>query len=125
METSKTICYDVAMNTSDNTQFTANDVEKLTALSRLSLTDSEKETFAKEIGGILSYVGQIQEVSAEAENTDRTNTDHYPHKNIMREDISDKSAGKNKISIPSDLINSAPNHTEEYIKVKKILGGSQ
>lgn len=118
-----------ATSTTGTHEFTVADVEKLAALSRLALTSDEKVSFAKEIGGILSYVGQIQEVSAGAIDSEnhapRTDKSHYPHRNIMREDVADKGTGSELIPDSSVLVESAPRHTEEYIQVKKILGGSQ
>lgn len=113
------------MSPMNKPEFTVSDVEKLAALSRLALTTEEKESFAKEIGGILEYVGQIQEVSATSDAVSRTEKYHYTHRNIMREDKADKGTGV-ELNPDSDiLIQSAPNHTDEYVKVKKILGGSE
>ncbi len=109
-----------------DTQFTVADVTKLAALTRLALTDEEKERFAKEIGGILAYVGQIQEVAGSADITaHRMDSANYVHKNVLRDDVADKGTGTELNPDAHTLINSAPEHTEEYVKVKKILGGSQ
>lgn len=109
-----------------NMTFTVDDVTKLAALSRLALTDAEKEQFAKEIGGILAYVGQIQEVAGDTDMTaHRTDSANYSHKNILREDMADKGTGKELNPDAKILIDAASEHTEEYVKVKKILGGSQ
>jgi aspartyl-tRNA(Asn)/glutamyl-tRNA(Gln) amidotransferase subunit C len=102
--------------------FTKDDVEKLANLSRLALTDAEKDGFAKDINGILAYVGQIQEVADGADiAAHRTDKATYPMRNVMREDVADKEL----IPDSSILVAAAPRHTEEYVQVKKILGGSQ
>ncbi len=117
----------VAMNKPHTTaDFTVADVEKLANLSRLALTEDEKISFAKEIGGILAYVGQIQEVSGGADVlAGRTDPKHYPHRNVLREDIADKGTGMELNPDASILVEAAPQHTPEHVKVKKILGGSQ
>lgn len=114
------------MSNSDHTiNFTVEEVEKIAALSRLSLTQEEKEGFAKDIGGILSYVSQIQEVAAGDSTIDRTSNEQYSHKNVMREDISSKGTGSELNPDPQILVESAPRHTDGYIQVKKILGSSE
>ena len=117
------------MSNSDHTiDLTIAEVEKIAQLSRLALTDEEKQGFAKDISGILSYVSQIQEV-ASGETVDRTSKEQYPHRNIMREDISSRDAeALNSEPLnpdPQILVESAPRHTDGYVQVKKILGGSQ
>ncbi len=112
--------------------FTKDDLEKLASLSRLALTDAEKDGFAKDIGNILAYVGQIQEV-ASGEGADilahRTDKATYPMRNVMREDGADRdgaTGGHAELNPdPGVLVAAAPRHTEEYVQVKKILGGSQ
>lgn len=110
--------------------FTKDDIEKLANLSRLALTDEEKEGFAKDIGGILAYVGQIQEVAGGADiaahRTDKaTYPIEYAKRNVMREDIADKGTGTELNPDAKVLVESAPRHTDQYVQVKKILGGSQ
>ncbi len=119
--------------------FTKDDIEKLANLSRLALTDEEKEGFAKDISGILAYVGQIQEVAGGAGGQNgesaadilarRTDKATYPleyaKRNVMREDIADKGTGSELNPDTKVLVESAPRHTDEYVQVKKILGGSQ
>lgn len=40
-------------------------VEKLATLSRLTFTDSEKQTLQKELGSILDFISQLQEVNTD------------------------------------------------------------
>jgi aspartyl/glutamyl-tRNA(Asn/Gln) amidotransferase C subunit len=102
--------------------FTIADVEKLSALSRLALTTEEKAQFSTDIGGILSYVSQIQEVAGDATILDaRLKTDHYTHKNHMRDDIATTGTGSELNPDTMLLVDSAPEHTDGYVQVKKIL----
>lgn len=107
--------------TSSAIQFTVKDVEKLAQLSRLSLSQEEKETYATEISGILGYISQIQDVSA-SDTHNRTSSDAYPHRNVMRDDVA------RELPIHDDsqqLVDLAPRHVDGYVQVKKILGGSE
>lgn len=102
--------------------FTIEDIEKLSALSRLALTPEEKSQFSTDIGGILSYVSQIQEVAGDMSLLDaRLETDHYAHKNQMRDDIATTGTGSELNPDTSILVDSAPEHTDGYVQVKKIL----
>ena len=103
-------------------QFTIADVETLSALSRLALTPEEKEQFSKDIGGILSYVSQIQEVAGDSGLLDaRLDNAHYDHKNQMREDVATTGTGAELNPDTSILVNLAPEHAGGYVQVKKIL----
>ena len=94
---------------------TTQDIEKLASLSRLKLTEEEKAKYAKEIGDILKYVDQIQEVT---EGVDLNDKKGVSHKNVMRDDIPDKILNP----IPEVLIDQTPEHQDNLVKVKKILG---
>ncbi|MFM2383659.1 MAG: Asp-tRNA(Asn)/Glu-tRNA(Gln) amidotransferase subunit GatC [Candidatus Parcubacteria bacterium] len=102
--------------------FTIENIEKLSALSRLALTPEEKSQFSKDIGGILSYVSQIQEVAGDTGLLDaRLETGHYVHKNQMRDDIATTGTGSELNPDTSILVDEAPEHTDGYVQVKKIL----
>ena len=44
------------------THFTVTDVERIAQLARLALTDDEKALFTRQLGDILAYVEQLQDV---------------------------------------------------------------
>lgn len=89
------------------------DIEKLAKLARIELTDSEKQTYLKEIGEILGYVDQIKGVVASVGEERKTGE----LKNIMRED-EELQTNNTK---PEDLIVEFPQKMNNYLKVKKIL----
>ena len=93
------------------------DIEKLASLSRMTLSEQEKDRFAKEIDSILGYVKQIQEVADATESAEKVPS-QYPHRNAMREDIDNRDI----IDDTSVLVNLAPASEKNYVKVKKILG---
>ena len=96
-------------------EITPAEIEKLANLSRMKISDAEKATFAKEIGSILNYVNQIKEVVADTKRS--TTPSDYPHRNVMREDVSNREVLEN----PSEVVASAPASQDGFVKVKKIL----
>lgn len=99
------------------------DIEKLASLSRMKLTEEEKDRFAKEIDSILAYVKQIQDVTEGAENASSTNILarktplHFPHRNTLREDVANRDLNPDT----DVLVGLAPDSQDGYVKVKKIL----
>jgi aspartyl-tRNA(Asn)/glutamyl-tRNA(Gln) amidotransferase subunit C len=88
------------------------DVEKLAQLSRLQLSEGEKERFGAEIESILSYVSEIQSIAAQ----EPTKTAGEV-RNVMREDTTPHESG-----IHTDtLVPLAPASEGNAIKVKTIL----
>ena len=94
------------------------DIEKLAKLSRLELTDSEKETFARELESILKYVDQIREVAIDDKPAEVG--DIY---NVLREDVAlDGSSVAHESGVFTEkILAQAPDTQDGFIKVKKIL----
>ena len=86
-------------------------IEKLAALSRISVSKEEAEALKKDIASILSYVDQISEVSGDIER------EIPEHRNIMREDGEPHETG----IYTEALLKAAPRVKDEYIEVKKII----
>jgi len=86
------------------------DVESLAELAKIELTEEEKKRILKDIGGILEYVRQIEEVKID----DITiNPSLY---NVWREDETEP----REFSL--DLIKKQfPDSQDGFLKVKKIL----
>jgi aspartyl-tRNA(Asn)/glutamyl-tRNA(Gln) amidotransferase subunit C len=91
-------------------------VLKLASLSRLAISDPEAEKLSGEIGAILKYVGEIQEISGGSQ--DMPKKDNFPVYNVMRDDGEGHTPG----IFTEKILNEAPAREGEYIKVKKILG---
>lgn len=89
-----------------------NDIQKLAQLSRLHLEDSEAEAFTHEFDEIVAYVDKIKEVSSD---TGSNIIESNEVKNVLREDT--VSSYEN----PENIINEAPSHMDNFVKVKKIL----
>ncbi len=92
---------------------TLKEIEKLATLSRLTLTEDEKQSFQKDIGSILDYVGQLEKVTVSSDALPKVG-DTY---NVLREDVVRNNPG----SYTEDLLKAAPSSQDGYVKVKKIL----
>jgi aspartyl-tRNA(Asn)/glutamyl-tRNA(Gln) amidotransferase subunit C len=89
------------------------DIEKLSNLARIHISEEEKESLAKEIDSILAYVAQIDEASTSA-----IRDENY-QRNVMRDDNNAHESGV----FTETLLKAAPGKEGQYFKVKKILGG--
>ena len=87
------------------------DVKHVAKLARLELTESEIERYSKQLGDILKYVEQMNEV-------DTQNVEPMAHPlpvvNVMREDIVNYEQTK------EELMKNAPEEEDGFFKVPKI-----
>ncbi len=90
---------------------TVKDVEHVAKLARLELTEAEKEKFTKQLGDVLKYVEQMNEI-------DTTNVKPMAHAfdivNVMREDkvVSEETK--------EELMMNAPEEENGFFRVPKI-----
>ncbi len=109
------------------------DIKKLAKLARIELTSEEEEKLAKEIGGILGYISQIQtaaglHLSSQTKGGPNIREANVlgkdvarvkePVRNAMREDKNPHETGINTDVIVAEF----PRKEGNYLKVKKILG---
>ena len=94
-------------------QLTTEEVLHLGQLARITLSQTEAETFKEEIGSILGYVHVVDEIAA-----DGAVKEVGARYNVLREDVVTNEPGAHT----EDLLNSAPERDGQYVKVKKILG---
>lgn len=88
------------------------EVEHVALLARLSLSEDEKEKFAKQLSQILEHAGKI----AELDTKDIKPTSHVlPVKNVFRKDEEKPSLSK------EDALSNAPAEEEGMIKIPKIV----
>ncbi len=87
------------------------DVEHVARLARLNLTEEEKVKFSKQLGDILKYMEQLNEV-------DTTGVEPMNHpidfSNVMREDVARYDCSR------EELMANAPEVEQDYFKVPKI-----
>lgn len=86
------------------------DVENLAELAKLELSEEEKKTILKDMGGILEYVKQIEKVEVGDIKTDSA---FY---NVWREDIVELREFSHEL-----IIGQFPDAQDGFLKVKKIL----
>jgi len=91
---------------------TKKDVEYIANLSRLTVTDTEIEEYAKQLSEILEHVNRLQKI-----NTDNVEPISYAVdiKNIYREDVNEQSLDRQKV------LDSAPSVEKNCFKVPKII----
>jgi aspartyl-tRNA(Asn)/glutamyl-tRNA(Gln) amidotransferase subunit C len=99
---------------------TKGEVEKLAKLSRLKLSDSEVAKMQTDMEAILAYVDKLKMATSK-----ETGPVMSVNKNVMREDLNAHAGGE----FTEKLIGLAPRKETtkdgKFIKVKKIIGGSQ
>lgn len=89
-------------------------VKHLATLARIELSDAEVEKFTKELGSILGYVENINEVAG---NDDSGRIESAGVRNVMREDVDAHETGL----YTDALLAEAPETQDGFVKVKKIL----
>ena len=93
-------------------KITMRDVEHVARLSRLALTDQEKERMRRELDGILSYIDKLRALDT----TGVPPTSHaVPMTNVMREDEPRPSLSQD------EMLANAPERSGEFFRVPKIL----
>jgi len=87
------------------------DVKHVAKLARLELTEDETEKYSKQLGEILKYVEQMNEVNTE-------NIEPMPHPipvyNVMREDVVKYEQTK------EEMLANAPCEEDGFFRVPKI-----
>ncbi len=92
---------------------TIKDVEHVAKLARLELTDEEKELYTKQLGDVLQYVNQMNEVDT---SNIEPMTQVVDFVNVMREDKVVYEQTK------EELMKNAPDEEDGFFKVPKIGG---
>ena len=86
------------------------EVRHIAALARLSISKKEEEKFKKDLSAILDYIEKLKKVDI----SETKETSHpLSVKNVFRKDEAEKSN--------HNLLSSAPETKDNYIKVKSIL----
>lgn len=90
---------------------TVKDVEHVAKLARLELTDEEKLLYTKQLGDVLKYVEQMNEVDT---SDVKPMTQVVDFCNVMREDVPNLEISKEA------LMSNAPDEENGFFKVPKI-----
>lgn len=90
----------------------ADDVKKLAALARLSISDEALPKLAKEFESILAYVSQLDSLDVAGKKNERP-----PVRNVFRADGEPHETGKYTEALASQF----PERDGDYLKVKQII----
>lgn len=93
-------------------QLSREDIEKLSKLARIELSEEEKEKYRNEITQVLDYVEQLNEVNTEGVVPVAHVTGAFQE---LREDVVQATAGA------EELISLAPESQDNQVKTKKVL----
>lgn len=88
------------------------EIEYISTLARLNLTEEEKKLFSSQLGSILDYIEQLNKLDTE---TIEPTSHVISLNNVMREDTLGIS-----LSVEEALKN-CPSHTEKFYRVPKII----
>ena len=88
------------------------DISKLALLSRLALSENEKESLQKDLNSILGYISQIKEVDVPPLVDTETS-----FRNQFREDVVISSPDKEREA----LLGALPEREKDHVLVQKIL----
>ncbi len=91
--------------------FTALELDNLSKLARIDITEEEKPKMLLDMQAILGYISEINEVQGELV---RGEEDVY---NIVREDFVTRETGSNTEAILAE----APSVKDGYVKVEQVL----
>jgi aspartyl-tRNA(Asn)/glutamyl-tRNA(Gln) amidotransferase subunit C len=88
------------------------EIEHLSVLARISLSEDEKELFGSQLSSILDYMEKLNELDTK----DIEPTSHVLSLyNVVRDDTPRPSISQ------EDALMNAPDHTEKFFRVPKII----
>ncbi len=99
---------------------TRQDIDKLAALSRLKLSDEEATRMQGEMTSILAYVDKLKSAAGS-----ETGPVMSANKNVLRDDANAHEGGIYTEKLMALVPRKEKTAEGWYLKVKKILGGSQ
>ncbi len=89
------------------------DIEHLSALARISVSEEEKESFALQLDSVLGYVSELEKVVTAEDATPRAGE----LRNVMRPDEHPHQGGE----FTDAIIANAPHKEDGYVKVSRIM----
>lgn len=92
------------------------DIAHLATLARLELSETELQNLESELSSIMSYVSVISDI-ADTDSVPQVGARH----NVFRSDVVTNEPDQ----FTTDLLEEMPQTEGRYLKVKKILGGTE
>lgn len=93
---------------------TKEDVQKIANLARIKLSAEEEEKLQKDLSSILGYIDTLNEVDVSDVKPTAHAVDVF---NVVRED----GEGMSDEETAANIVKSAPQHEDRFIKVKAVL----
>ena len=91
--------------------FTEQDLDNLSKLARITITEEEKPKMLLDIQSILGYVSEINTTEGQSIKGQEA------FFNVVREDVITRESG----SLSKELLAEAPEIVDTYVKVKQVL----
>ncbi len=98
------------------TQIQESDVKNIANLARISLNDVETVRFTKDLQSIIGFIDMVNDTQI---SDDLLKQEGFAPVNTLREDVE----VINDYMSPKEIIEKAPYHQDNAVKVKKIIGG--
>ena len=98
------------------TQIQESDIKNIANLARISLKEDEVIKFTKDLQSIIGFIDTVNKTEI---SDDLLKQEGFSPINKTRED----EGIQDDYMTPQDIVSSAPNHQDNSIKVKKIIGG--
>lgn len=98
------------------TQIQESDVKNIANLARISLNAEEVSKFTKDLQSIIGFIDIVNDTQI---SDDLLKQEGFAPLNKSREDEEEKT----DYMTPQEIIDKAPNHQDNAVKVKKIIGG--
>lgn len=98
------------------TQIQESDIKNIANLARISLTQDEVTGFTKDIQSIVGFIDMVNDTQV---SDDLLKQEGFAPLNKIRQDKDMKT----DYMTPQDIVEQAPNHQDNAVKVKKIIGG--
>lgn len=89
------------------------DIDHLSTLARIALSDEEKQEFPSQLEAILAYVGEVSQVATIEDAVPRVG----PLYNVMRPDTDAREGGE----FTEAILENAPHKQDGYVKVQQIF----
>lgn len=89
------------------------DIEHLSALARITVSDVEKEAFVPQLDAILAYVSELGKVVTKEDATPKAGV----LRNALREDVNPYAGGE----FTDAILANAPHVENGYVKVGQIM----
>lgn len=94
------------------------EIKKIAQLARIKILESEEEKLQKEVSSILDYVDTLNEI-------DVSTIEPQSHAanvcNVVRSDEAEEANVELREETAADIIKSAPDHDDGFIKVKAVF----